>query len=489
MGLDQSEDTSNIHFVFAGTGNSLFAVTVGMKEWQNLSGETYSTPYAESWNFAQYKNLEIATNFGDPVQVYDMETGGVFSGLSPGAPMARYVAVAKGFVILGGTNDPVGGFNPARTWWSGVNDPTNWPTPGSALAQQVMSDYNDLVGPQGNIMGLVPNLYGSDCAVFFERGVFLMTFAGPPAVFNFYPATSVKGTPAPNSIVALGGNAYYLGEDGFYAFNGFNATPIGANKIDKWFFANVDQNHFELVVGAPDIANKAICWIFPSVNASNPEYGIATEDGNALTTEDGSVLVTQIAPLQDMMLIYRWDINRWTYGMYNQQRIARVPVVSTAAGQPPSIAPLTAGQLQLSSVDEFSYLAFFTGANLAAQVGTKVVQITPNSRSFVNATRPLIDSSPFGSFIATEAGDILETESGDLLTVELPTGANVTVAMSARNTYQDVEVFGPEQSIDVSGQCSQRSEGRYHRGRITVPAIQWTTMAGLDVVGQRASLR
>ena len=460
-GMGSAEDTALAHHVFAGTLAKLWLVSSGSQTWFDVSGTTYATA-AENWHFAQYQNLMLATNFNDAIQSYDMIGGGTFGNLSAGAPKARFLAVAKGFAIAANTNEAVGGLNPARIWWSAVNDPTNWPTPGTAGAQQVMSDYNDLLGPQGQITGLAPNLAGCDCAVFFARGVFRMIFSGPPAVFDFYPAASAKGCPAPNSIVQRGAVVDYLGEDGFYSFDGSENVPIGANKVDRFFFANLDQTAYGQIIGALDVANKASCWIFRS---------IYSPDG-----------------LPDMMLIYRWDIQRWSIAALDQQWIARIPVVTGTAGTPPSIIGLAAGQLQLAAMDDVGYLSFYSGSNLPALVGTKVSQFTPNRRTFVNATRPLVDSAAPQGHLLTESGLILTTESGLELLTEAD-AAIVTVAMSARNTYQETEVFGSEQTIDVSGQCSQRSEGRYHRGRISVPSGIWTTLAGLDVTGIPASSR
>lgn len=462
LGMGFAEDTALVHQVFAGTTEKLWRVVAGSKTWGDVSGTVYATGAGENWRFAQYKNLELATNFADPIQAYDMIGGGTFADLSADAPLSRFIAVAKGFAIAASTFDGSGGANPARVWWSAVNDPTNWPTPGTAGAQQVMSDYNDIPGVQGQITGLAPSLAGCDCAVFFERGVQRMIFSGPPAVFDFYAASSVKGMPAPNSLVPLGSYVYYLGEDGFYVFDGNTAVPIGANKVDKWFYANVDNSAFDLVIGAPDIANKAICWAFKSIYSTTG--------------------------LPDMMLLYRWDIQRWAISEYSQQWISRIPVVTADAGSPPSSLPLTAGQLQLAAVDANSYMAFFSGANLAALVGTKVVQITSGRRTFVNATRPLVDSAPPQAVIVTASGLTILTASG-LAFLTAADAATITVAMSARNNYQEAETFGPEQPIDNSGQCSQRSDGRYHRGRVSVPGGTWTTMAGLDVAGVPAGMR
>lgn len=460
-GMGSAEDTALDHYVFAGTAAKLWVVSTGSQTWFDVSGTAYATG-DESWQFAQYKNLMLATNFNDKIQSYNMISGGTFADLAAAAPNARYLAVAKNFAIAANTNDGVGGLNPARIWWSANGDPTNWPTPGSASAQQVMSDYNDLLGQMGQITGLAPDLAGCDCAVLFERGVFRMIFSGPPAVFDFYPAASAKGCPAPNSIVRRGAVIDYLGEDGFYSFDGTQNLPIGTNKVDRTFFSLLDQTAYSQVIGALDVSNKASCWAFRSVYST---------DGKP-----------------DMMLIYRWDIQRWSIASLDQQWIARIPVVTSTAGTPPSVIGVTAGQLQLAAVDDAGYLAFYSGSNLPALVGTKVVQLTPNRRTFVNATRPLVDSAPPQGHILTESGLIITTESGLELITEADAAA-ITVAMSARNTYQDTEVFGPEQSIDVSGQCSQRSDGRYHRGRISVPGGIWTTLAGLDLTGVPAGSR
>lgn len=489
IGMGFAEDTSPATHIFAGTASALEILTQGGSAWNDVSGGTYAAAAGENWRFAQYNNLMLATDFSDPIQSYDMIAGGAFGVLSAGAPHARFIAVAKTFAIVANTNDPVGGPNPARLWWSGAGEPTAWPTPGSTTAQQKQSDFSDLTGPQGDITGLAPNLAGCDCAVFFERGVFRMIYGGPPDIFDFYPAASVRGCPAPNSIVQLGMLVAYYGEDGFYVFDGNQSQPIGANKVDKWFAANVDQSALNLLVGAADVANKAYVWIFRSIYAPSV--------------------------LQDTMLVYRWDIQRWSSASLQTQWIARSPVPNVQPG-----VSLVPGQLQLAAISgsatgslldiqteagsdlqtengvdlltEQSFallLAYFSGTPLPAQVGTKVVQINPAGRAFVNATRPLVNSAGSGLPLLIEpTGLTLLTEAGFPITTEA-SGAVVTVAMSARTNYYDQEAFGPEVAPNSMGECPQRSDGRYHRGRISIPSGIWTTMFGLDVTGIRAGLR
>ncbi|MDE2100783.1 MAG: hypothetical protein KGL39_26290 [Patescibacteria group bacterium] len=506
LGMGFAEDTTATVHIFAGSATKLEILTAGASSWTDVSGTTYAASN-ENWRFAQYNNLEIATDFADSVQVYNMISGGSFANLTPGpvdgtttqfAPLAKFACVTKTFLILGYTYDPVGGTNPARLWWSPSGAPagvtsggdTGWPVPGTTLAQQTQSDYNDMIGPQGAITGLAPSLTGCDVAIFFERGVFNGFYAGPPNIFNFYPAAAVKGCLASSSIVQLGTVVYYYGEDGFYSYDGTQALPIGTQKIDQFFAASVDQTALSLIVGAPDITNKSIVWIYRSIYAPT-----AT---------------------QDQMLIYRWDIGRWGAGTVPLQWICRAPVPVSVGS-----SPLVPGQLQLAAIisgpgasdapitteagtdiktesgsdllteaSGAGFLAYFVGTPLPAQIGTKVVQINENYRSYVgDHVRPLVNSGRSGLNLLTEqTGLIITQETGAPILTEL-SAAMITVAVSARNNYFDTEVFGPAVMPDAGGECPQAADGRYHRAILAIPSGIWSTAFGVDAQGIRAGQR
>ena len=46
-------------------------------------------------------------------------------------------------------------------------------------------------------------------------------------------------------------------------FNGATSQPIGSGKVDKHFFANLDQDARHLIWGAADTINKVVFWCFP----------------------------------------------------------------------------------------------------------------------------------------------------------------------------------------------------------------------------------
>lgn len=489
--------------IFAGTTDKLYEITGSTNAWVDVSGSAYTTAPGDNWYFHQFAGEVIATNYAQTPQLFTPGVSTVFgplmtapawaqstlyntlgvqrlangnrytlvgtgtsasSGTGPSTtvagiadgtavwdyqsgppPNARYLATPKNFLMLGNTSDPIGGLGPQRVWWSINGDATSFPAPGSNAAIQGMSDFNDFRGDLGQITGLVDSLAYADAAIFFRHAVWRGLFVGPPDVFDFFPAENVRGCPCPNSIVPLGSLVYYRGEDGFYSFDGNTSTPIGADKFDRWFLANVNQAYPQNVIGAPDVVNRAIVWIFPS-----------------LYSGDGT---------PDTGLIYRWDIQRAAMITFGPGVVAWVMRLLSLGVTLDGFAALgfndldtipasldssawIGGALQLGAVDGAGHLAFFNGPVMAAQVGTNTVQLTPGRRSFVQSARPLVQ-----------------------ITAGVP-----SIAVAGRVNLYDPEVFGTAVPPDVSGECPQRVDARYHDAMVTIPAgSAWTHIGGVEL--------
>ena len=243
---------------FAGAATKLYNISSGAGAFTDISGAVFTTGADVRWNFTQFGQRVLATNYNDAVQTFTLGSSVTTANLSATAPKARYIAVAKDFLMLGNTYDTTFGYKPQRIWWSAINDCTNWPTPGTSAAAQVQSDYQDIPGDQGWVQGIVGNLGTADVAIFFERAIWRGVYVGSPAIFNFHPAEGVRGTPAPGSIAQLGAQVFYLGEDGFYMFDGSSSIPIGAQKVDKTFYADVNQQFMYRISSAIDPINKLV---------------------------------------------------------------------------------------------------------------------------------------------------------------------------------------------------------------------------------------
>ena len=415
--------------VFCGTSSDLYRMTASATTFTNVSKSVggYNVAADEFWRFTLFGQRIIATNISDNIQSFVIGTDTAFSDLSANAPKARYIATIKNFVMVGNTYDPVGGEGPQRVWWSAFNTPGLWPAIGSASAAAQQSDYNDFPGEGGWIQGIVGNLGTADGAIFQEHAVWRAIYSGPPNIFDFAPAEGVRGTPAPSSIVQLGAFVYYLGEDGFYIFDGTSSKPIGANRVDKTFFADLDQSYISRVYGAVDPINKIVFWAYPGQghNQGNPNHIIA----------------------------YNWVLDRWSIADIETEIIFRTlsfgytldDLDSTGYNLDNLPFPLdsrawTGGALQLAAFDSNHNLSYFSGSNLAPTVETEEIQPFNGQRAFIRNTRPIVD------------------------------GGSPSIAIGTRELTENSTTFGSAVAMNSLGWCPQRASGRYVRAKLTLPA-------------------
>ena len=424
--------------VFAGTATDLYQVQAGTTAFVNVSKAlaAYNCPADQMWSFALFNARVIASNISDPMQSFVLGTSTKFADLSASAntPKAKYITTAKNFLICANTFDPIGGAAPWRVWWSGIGDPTNFPTPGSAAAAAVQSDYNDTVGEGGAITGIVGNLGTADAAIFYQHAVWRMIYVGPPAVFNFVPAEGVRGTTAPGSIAQLGSIVFYLGEDGFYMFDGTQSIPIGAEKVDRYFLATCSPIGNTRITAAIDPIRKLYIVSYPSLNSVNQQ--------------------------PDRLLIYNWISQRWTMAVMTIDMLFRAFTFGysldglDSTGYNLDTLPFSldstvwaAGSVLMGAFQNKS-LGYLNGPNLAAVVDTDEIQPVPGQRSFINNTRPLIDPIMPNISIGNAA---------------------ITVQILARDVLENPPIIVATGTLQALGSAPLRCSGRYVRARINVP--------------------
>lgn len=439
----------NVH-VLAGDAADLYALSNG--GWTNVSRSpgSYSTAAEGQWQFVYFNDDIIGTNFNDPLQRFTLSSSSSFADI-PNSPRGQYIAVVKNaFVVLGNTYDTTNGSMPQRLQWCAAGDAGSWPTPGTTLAAEFQAGAVNLFGAGGNVQGIAADLINADAVIFQEFAVKRMMYAGPPDIFSVLPVENGRGTPAPNSIIVSGGIAYYLGQDGFYAFDGGSSVPIGFDKIDKTVFADLDLGNIHRVVGAADPVNRLIWWAYPGANNSN---------GNP-----------------NRLLIYNWQLNRWSVVYTTCETIIKLLSIGYTLDELYTIlgysldnlpAPLdsslwTGGRLQLGLFDDTHTLNFMTGSPLAASVETQELQPTPGRRVLVRNARPVVDG----------------------------VGSVPSVAIGSRDRQQQAVTYGAASAVNSLGMCPVRKSGRYIRALTTLPAADaaWQNISGveLDIVPQGA---
>lgn len=428
--------------VFAGDVSKLYLLGSGSTAWEDVSGATYTTGAEERWSFTTYMNRVIASNYADAIQSYVIGTSTDFADLSADAPKCRYLTQAKNFVFAINTSDATDGAQPQRIWWCAQGDPTSWPTPGSSAAIANQSDYQDLTGDGGWNMGGVGGLGGADIVIWQERAMWRGIYVGGDIFWQFDQMEGGRGTSASGSIIQVGGLAYYLGEDGFYVTDGASSRPIGAEKIDKTFFADLNQSYFYRISGAADPINKIVLWAYPSLDSDSGDC--------------------------DRILAYHWESDRWALidGVACEMIFRSLSfgyTLETLDSVSSSLDDLTfsldsrawtGGRLVLSAFDTDHKLNYFSGANLEAVIDTTEAEPVPGHVSQITEVWPLVQG----------------------------TSVSPTITPITRGRQNDAVSIGAESAQNDTGFCPVRCNARYHRYRVTIPAgSEWAHAIGVDV--------
>jgi len=376
----------------------------------------------EGWDITQFGAKMILANGVNKLQAWTLNSSSNFADLAAAAPTAKFVTVVRDFVVA--AND---GTDTSKVYWSDINDETDW-TPGSASQSdtQILPDGGDITGLAGGEYGLI----------FLERAIYRMSYTGSPFFFQFDAISRSLGCISNGSVAQYGNLTYFLADDGFYVCDGQSTKNIGSEKVNRWFFDNAIPG--EIFTGMSATVNpvtKLIIWKF------NNTFG-----GNS-------------------MLMYSIDLNKWSYADTTATSIAYVLTPSATLEQvdnynssidaldiPLDSRVFAGGQLLFAGVSGQKIIAF-SGQPKTANISTGDIDV---GRSTVMLAKPIVDNG-----------------SG-------------SIAVSSRDNLAEQVEFGSDVSPDAENRVSLRSNGEYHRLRLTPTGSSWKTAVGLefDVVKQ-----
>ena len=217
----------------------------------------YNTSSTNRFRFTLFGNQIIGTNFAERLQVYSADGSSSFKNLSDSAPIAKFITVVRDFVVCAHL-DESGTTRPYRVRWSAINDETDW-----VENVNTQSDYQD-IPDGGHITGIRGGEFG---IILMEKSISRMSYAGTPFIFQFDNISRGKGCIASGSVCQYQGLTFFLSDDGFYVCDGQKVTPIGAEKIDRFFFndANLDLTTMS---AAADPIRKMIMWNYLSTDGT-----------------------------------------------------------------------------------------------------------------------------------------------------------------------------------------------------------------------------
>jgi hypothetical protein len=420
---DASGETLLVAFAgkYAGA-SSLFAASatsIYKFDSSDASLDALKTSYSsvEAWDVTQFGSKLIMANGSNVLQTWDLGGSTTVSALSASAPTAKYVTVVRDFVVAAN----VGG-EESRVYWSDINDETDWtPSTASQSDSQLIPDGGDVTGIAGGEYGLI----------FLERAVYRMSYSGSPYFFQFDAISRTLGCISNGSIAQFGGLTYFLSDDGFYVCDGQTVKNIGLEKVNRWFFENaIPDQLINAVSSTVDPIRKLVIWNFK--NTFGGRY----------------------------LLIYSIDLGKWSYGttdIYNlsygytpSATLEQVDNYNTsidALDIPLDSRLWAGGQLLAMGVRE-QKIVVISGAIKSAYVVSGDIDI---GRSVVTLAKPIVDNG------------------------------SATVAVASRDLLNETIEFGTAVSADAENRCSLRSNGDYHRIKVTPTGSNWKTLVGVDV--------
>jgi hypothetical protein len=247
-------DSGGTVHLFAGNATKLFKFNAATAALDDVKSSAYTLASDDQWKFVQFGNsVYAASGLNNLLQKYTLGSSSTFADVS-GSPKAKFLAVIRDFVVTAHNNTSSTN-NPFRVQWSQINDADTW-TVGSNQA-----DFQD-IPDAGNITGLVGGDFG---VVLLERGIARMQYVGSPLIFTFDMVETGHGCDIPNSISALAPTQiFYLASDGFFMFNGERSIPIGAEKVDSFFFDDSSPHHLDRLSCSIDPINQVVAWSYVS---------------------------------------------------------------------------------------------------------------------------------------------------------------------------------------------------------------------------------
>jgi hypothetical protein len=394
----------------------------------------YTVSEDEIWEFAQWGNGVVATNYSDNPQHLTLGNAS-FSDLAGTPPKARHMAVVKDFLVLGNINDAVDGAVTNRLRWSAVGDIEDW-----SISAVTQADYEDLEETGGEIQAIIG---GESGVVFRDYAIHIMTYVGSPVVFQIDKIENGSGLLAPRSIAVHGKLIFYLGRDNFYVFDGRQSIPISTNKINQFFFDNVNLTWVNRIHASIDFDKQIVQWAFPSNNSVNGlcdnvlMYNFS-ENGNkrwalcdSISTSFFGLTLTTGYTLEELdnvninldLLPFSLDSRFWKGGFD-----------------------------VLTGINSDFELVQFVGTAFDATIDTQEIQIYENNRAMVTNVRPIIDGS-----------------------------ASVAVYVGTRDNLSESVSFSTPKTPNAAGDFPTRENARYHRFRVTTSG-NFNHAQGIDII-------
>ena len=434
-GAGSFRDNSNTVYNFVGTRTNLYQLASGAftSRKASLTGTA-----SDFWTFTQFGEYIIASNGVDAVQYYLMGTSTNFAALTAiqtagTAPVFRVSGVVRDFLVVGNI---VGATN--RIQWSGINDIAVW--------SGKQSDLQDLPGSGGRVVHITSGEIGY---VFRQNQIIRMDYVGGSVIFRLSVISPNRGAVYGRTVCQDNRQVFFYADDGFYQIQGDNISPIGVEKVNRFFDLDLNKAFADRICAAVDPFNQLAMWLYPSSSNTTNTTGIC-----------------------DKIIIYNYATKKWSLAEANASTIFSqfvgaytVELMDVISQNLENInAALdtdfwSGGQMLLGAIDSDYKAAIFSGTANECEIETAEIEGFPGARTNIIGVRPIVD-------------------------------AEATVTVKTRERLADTETESSSSSMVTSGINPVRQSGRYIRANVKVPSgTIFTHAQGIDLIASKGGIR
>lgn len=412
--------TGGTSYLLAGTDTTLSRYSAG--GWVDL---LTGLAVAQRWQFAQFGDYVVSVN-GGATQAVDLNAG--TAAALAGAPAGTCVTVVGDQVVIGQADG-----NILLVKWSAFNDHTGW-TPGTD-----QSGFQPML-TGGEVMGLAGGEYG--VILQRQRLVRMSRTGDASAPFAFDEITPNVGCASKGSVAQAGRSVFFLSDRGFMACeDGQVPVPIGNEKVDRDFQAQVPRDEWHRLYAAVDPRNTLVWWMLPGVTGK--------------------------------LWIYNWTMQEWSFATFNCDGLFS-GYTSSVDTDNAGIADIDADPELTVDDPRFSggaprlftvqggQIGTMEGAPLKVRIWMGFVEFTKDRVSNLQAFRPV--------------GDMTEAEC----------------VLDCRQRLGDAENLRSASALRPSGimPLSRSTKGKYVATRLTVPAGHlWNYCRAFEYDSTAAGLR
>jgi len=156
--------------------------------------------------------------------------------------------------------------NPRKIAWSDREDNTTWTPDATNEAGDIELQTNGEIMKAVRVRGRVLIVTTVDAHT--------ATYSGPPYVYGFERVGTACGIVSRNAIAAVKEGAFWMGENGFFMFDGSVAKELSC-EVSDYVFCDINKNQISKTYAVHNSQFGEIWWFYPSQNATENDHYVA----------------------------------------------------------------------------------------------------------------------------------------------------------------------------------------------------------------------